>query len=370
MWLWQSLARPVLFSFDPEWVHESSMGMFALGSVGPMRSLEQALLTVDDPRLVQEVAGLQVARPLGLAAGFDKNARWVPALAALGFGSVEVGTVTAHAQPGNERPRLFRLPEDRAILNRLGFNNEGCEAVARRLARTARPCTLGINIGKSKVTPNEEAIADYLQSLETLIPWADYLTVNVSSPNTAGLRDLQERETLTALLRALQQANEGWARQHGRTPRPLFVKLAPDMDDAQLDALVEVVEAVGIAGIVATNTTVRREGLLTNAARVEALGAGGVSGAPLTQRSRRFVARIHQRSEGRWPILGVGGIMNAEDAWQMIQAGATLLQGYTGFIYGGPTWARDIHLGLLRHLNQEGGRLADHVGSRAAQLAV
>jgi dihydroorotate dehydrogenase len=369
MW-WTHLIRPLLFSFDPEHVHEFSMGTYAgLSAPGAVRSLERRVFSVDDPRLAQTVAGVRFAQPLGLAAGFDKNARWFNALAALGFGSIEVGTVTAHAQSGNDKPRLFRLPQDQALLNRLGFNNEGSAAVAARLAGVTPQTVLGINIGKSKITPNDEALADYLTSFERLARFAAYLTVNVSSPNTAGLRDLQAIAPLRELLGGLQARNQSLAAEQGRSPLPIFVKIAPDLTDADIDAIVELVGEVGIAGIIATNTTISRDGLRTPADAVQALGAGGVSGGPLTQRSRAFVARLYQRSEGRFPIIGVGGIMTGDDAWAMIRAGATLLQTYTGFIYGGPGFASSVHRRLLTHLDVQGGSLSDHVGSDARLLA-
>lgn len=370
MWLWNYLARPALFAFDPEKVHEFSMGAYSLLSApSVMRAAERKWLVVNDPRLTQTVGGITFERPLGLAAGFDKNARWFNELAALGFGSIEVGTLTAHAQPGNDKPRLFRLPADRALINRLGFNNEGSAAAAARLTGVRRDTVLGINIGKSKVTPNEEALHDYLTSFERLFPFADYVTVNVSSPNTAGLRDLQAREPLLELLSGIQKLNQQLAQASHQTARPVFVKIAPDLNDADIDATVELVADTGIAGIIATNTTISRDGLRTDASRVQQIGAGGLSGAPLTLRSRAFVARLYNRTEGRFPIIGVGGIMDGDDAWEMIRAGATLIQSYTGFIYGGPTFAHDVHRRLLQHLDRVGGNLRDHVGSAARQLS-
>jgi dihydroorotate dehydrogenase len=369
MWLWQYLARPALFAFDPEKVHEFSMGAYSMLSAPSfVRGAERKLLVVNDARLSQTVAGITFDRPLGLAAGFDKNARWFNELAAMGFGSIEVGTLTAHAQPGNDKPRLFRLPADRALINRLGFNNEGSAAAAARLAKMRRDTVLGINIGKSKVTSNEDALQDYVTSFERLFPFAEYVTVNVSSPNTAGLRDLQAREPLFELLSGIQKLNQRMGSAPHQKPKPVFVKIAPDLSDDDIDATVELVADTGIAGIIATNTTIARDGLRTDASRVQEIGAGGLSGAPLTLRSRAFVARLYNRTEGRFPIIGVGGIMNGDDAWEMIRAGATLIQTYTGFIYGGPTFPHDVHRGLLGHLDRVGGNLRDHVGSAARQL--
>jgi dihydroorotate dehydrogenase len=366
MLLWDLVARPLLFAMDPEWVHEHSMGAFgAANRLALTRWAGRALLTVDDERLVQTVAGVRFQRPLGLAAGFDKNARWIDALAALGFGSVEVGTLTAHAQPGNDRPRLFRLPADRAIINRMGFNNEGSEAAGQRLANRQYPTVVGVNIGRSRITPNEAATDDYLTSLNRLHGCADYLVVNVSSPNTAGLRDLQQAQALHELLSAVHRRTQELGAGRNGAPPPVFVKIAPDMDEAGMQDVVDLVVDIGIAGIIATNTTIQRQPLTTPAAQVEAIGAGGLSGGPLTERSRTFVRQLFRRADGRFPIIGVGGVMNADDAWAMVRAGATLLQTYTGFIYGGPTFARDIHRGLLVHLDRAGGTLANHVGADA-----
>ncbi len=366
MLMWDSLVRPLLFRMDPEWVHETSMSAFAAANMPAfVRWAESRMLCVDDERLVQQVAGITFPRPLGLGAGFDKNARWIQPLAALGFGSIEIGTLTAHAQPGNDRPRLFRLPADKAIINRMGFNNMGSEDAARRLVGMRAPIPLGVNIGRSKVTPNDAAIDDYLTSFDRLHDAADYFTVNVSSPNTAGLRDLQQASALRDLLQAVMDRSVERARQAERPAVPVFVKIAPDLDEAAMADIVELVADVGIAGIIATNTTIARSGLASNAERIAEIGNGGLSGAPLTAVSREFVRRLYRMTEGRFPIIGVGGIMNGDDAWAMIRAGASLLQSYSGFIYGGPTFARDVHHGLLANLDRTGGRLADHVGADA-----
>jgi dihydroorotate dehydrogenase len=366
MFMWDSLVRPLLFRMDPEWVHEKSMGAFATASLpGFVRWAESQMFRVDDARLAQNVSGVQFDRPLGLGAGFDKNARWIKPLAALGFGSIEIGTLTAHAQPGNDKPRLFRLPEDKAIINRMGFNNTGSADAASRLVGMSAPVPLGVNIGRSRITPNDAAIDDYLTSFDRLHDAADYFTVNVSSPNTAGLRDLQEASALRELLQAVMNRSVERAPTDGGAAVPVFVKIAPDLDTAAMAAIVELVADIGIAGIIATNTTISRAGLATDASTVQDIGNGGLSGAPLTQMSRDFVRELYRMTEGRFPIIGVGGIMTGDDAWAMIRAGATLLQSYSGFIYGGPSFARDIHSGLLKHLDREGGTLADHVGADA-----
>lgn len=353
--MWRFVVRPFLFLFDAEQVHHRTMVLFAwLMRFALMRRLVRRLAHVNDSALKTRVHCLELASPVGLAAGFDKDARWTVALSTLGFGFLEVGTLTAHAQPGNPRPRLFRLPADKAVLNRFGFNNGGSSDAEERLRAYGCRIPVGVNIGRSKVTPNEEAVDDYLMSLERLQPHAWYVVVNVSSPNTAGLRDLQAEEPLRRLLAALVARNRELAEERGRRVPPLFVKIAPDMDDEQLRMIVELVEELGVDGIVATNTTVSREGLKTAPEKVEALGAGGVSGAPLTERSRAMVRRIYELSAGRVPIIGVGGIMNADDAIAMLEAGASAVQIYTGFIYGGPFVVRRINRGIVRELQRRG----------------
>ena len=284
--------------------------------------------------------GLTFPNVLGLAAGFDKNAVGIDALGALGFGHVEVGTVTGEPQPGNDRPRLFRLPADRAVVNRMGFNNHGAEAVAARLAARGRPeggPVLGVNIGKSKVVPEDAAVGDYEKSARLLAPHADYLVVNVSSPNTPGLRNLQAVEKLEPILRAVQDVTSGV---------PLPVKIAPDLADDDVLAVADLATAVGLAGIVATNTTISRAGLASPPAAVEAAGAGGLSGRPLTSRSLEVMRMLRGRVGDGLTLIGVGGITTVEDARARLEAGADLLQGYTAFVYEGPGWPRRILKGL------------------------
>ncbi len=323
-------------------------------AVPPLRWVLSKLLAVDDPALRSTVLGVDFAAPLGLAAGFDKDARGVDAWGTLGFGCVEVGTVTAHAQPGNPKPRMFRLPEDRAVINRMGFNNHGSAAAAGRLLSRRGALPVGVNIGKTKVVAAEDAAADYVHSARLLAPLADYLVVNVSSPNTPGLRDLQAVESLRPLLRAVLEV----------VSVPVLVKIAPDLSDADVDAVADLSVELGLAGIVATNTTISRSGLRSDAAEVEAMGAGGLSGAPLAHRSLEVLRRLHARVGSELVLVSVGGIETAEDAWERITAGASLVQGYTGFIYGGPFWARNIHRGLARKLRQAGfTNIAQAVGS-------
>lgn len=359
------LLRPFLFTLPAETAHHFGSGLLDLSlAPPPFRALVRSTFAVDDPALAIERFGIRFPNPVGLAAGFDKSGELFNALGALGFGSVEIGTVTALGQPGNPKPRLFRLPDDRALLNRMGFNNPGAEAVAARLRRARIEPVLGINLGKSKVTPLEDAAGDYLRSLELLEPYARYLVVNVSSPNTPGLRQLQDAAPLRDLLRALRTRARELAAARGQTPRPILLKIAPDLTDPQIDEAVGIARDEGIAGIIATNTTVSREGLRTPAARVQALGAGGISGAPLRARAREVVSRIWQTTGGTMPIIGVGGIFTADDAWEMIRAGASLVQLYTGFIYRGPLVAREICAGLRDRLKRDGFRSLDQaVGS-------
>jgi len=363
------LIRSLLFALDAERAHHLSMRLFAGAMrVPPLRRLTARLFRIEDPRLRVSRFGIDFPTPVGLAAGFDKDAEYFDALAALGFGFIEVGTLTGQPQPGNPRPRLFRLPADRALLNRMGFNNKGAAAAAQALARRNEPSPLfGINIGKSKVVPNDQAAGDYVASFERLFPFGRYFVVNVSSPNTPGLRELQERGPLTVLLRALFDRNRELASQQGVAPKPILLKIAPDLDDTQLAAIVDITQEGPIAGLVATNTTISRDGLRTQAARVAAAGAGGLSGAPLTLISRRLVADLYRRTEGRLPIIGVGGIMSGEDAWQMIRAGASLVQVYTGFVYGGPAFVRSIHRHLLRRLEETGRHSLDEVVGEAVR---
>lgn len=292
--------------------------------------------------------------PLGLAAGFDKDGLGVLTWGALGFGYAEVGTVTASPQPGNPAPRMFRLAADRALLNRMGFNNLGAGALAMRLARQRPEVPIGVNIGKTKATPADQAVDDYRASARLVGPLASYLVVNVSSPNTPGLRDLQEVESLRPILSAVL----------AETTKPVLVKIAPDLSDSDVDAIADLAVELGLAGIVATNTTVSRDGLKTPG--VEALGAGGISGPPVARRALEVLRRLHSRVGDRLVLISVGGIETPDDAWERIAAGASLLQGYTGFIYGGGLWAKRIHDGIARRLHEGGfASLGEAVGSAA-----
>ena len=363
--LYRSLLRPALFRLEPEAAHELAM-----------RALSASLATEAARRVAQrrfarspfgelERFGLKFENPVGLAAGFDKNGRAARQLAALGFGFVEVGTVTHLPQAGNPRPRLFRLAEDRALVNRLGFNNEGAAALARRIARDGRPdCVLGVNIGKSRAVAVEEAAADYLASFDLVRPFADYVAVNVSSPNTPGLRELQRADALESLLTTIQRRNR---ETDERAPVPLLVKVAPDLGEGELELIVDVALRAGVAGVIATNTTTRRDGLSRTAPdRVAACGDGGLSGEPLRARSTEVVAALYRLSRGRLTIVGVGGVFTARDAWEKICAGASLVQLYTGFVYQGATAARDINDGLAALARRDGFTSLDAaVGCRA-----
>ncbi|MFV2194808.1 quinone-dependent dihydroorotate dehydrogenase [Nocardiopsis sp. LOL_012] len=350
---YQVLFSSVLRHMDAERAHRVSFAALRAAAAVPGAAATMGrLLGPREPELTVHALGREFPGPLGLAAGFDKNAESPRGLAALGFGFVEVGTVTAQPQPGNPAPRLFRLVGDRAIVNRMGFNNEGSALVAERLyhQRGTRLPVLGVNIGKTKATPEEEAPTDYATSALRLAPYADYMVVNVSSPNTPGLRDLQSVERLRPILSAVRAALS----ESGRPGLPLLVKIAPDLADEDIDAVADLALAEGLDGLIATNTTVSREGLSASDEEVAAAGAGGLSGAPLKDRSLEVLRRLRSRVGDRVTLVAVGGIETPEDAWARIRAGATLVQGYTGFVYGGPTWPRRVHRGLARLVREAG----------------
>ncbi|MGV0432176.1 quinone-dependent dihydroorotate dehydrogenase [Corynebacterium sp. 20_84] len=333
----------VMFLLPPERIHGIISGALStLNAVAPANRSMEKVVRVRDKRLEQELFGVRFPAPLGLAAGFDKNATAVDAWGAVGFGYAELGTVTPRPQPGNPAPRLFRLPEDKAILNRMGFNNDGALKVAKNLERKKSGDVVGINIGKNKTS--DDAVRDYRTGASLLGPLADYVVVNVSSPNTPGLRDLQAIEELRPILTAVQEA----------TDTPVLVKIAPDLSDEDIDAVADLALELGLAGIVATNTTISRERLITDATRVEEMGAGGISGAPLNDRSLEVLKRLRSRVGDRLVLISVGGISTPEQAWERIAAGASLLQGYTPFIYGGLGWIRRIHRGLAKQVEAHG----------------
>ncbi len=352
---WNSIAKPLLFLMPAETAHFWSMAAYTtlLKAPGLTRGFSNWYST-NDPRLAVDVCGIRFANPVGLAAGFDKNAAWYHELECLGFGHIEVGTITGESQRGNEKPRLFRLTADNALINRMGFNNVGAEEVAAHLARRLehKPAKnpLGINIGKTKAIPDECAIEDYLKSFRLLFSLGNYFTINVSSPNTPGLRKLQNREQLLQLIPAITELNTKLANQQKTHQRPIFLKIAPDISDYQLDDFQHIVEATQLNGIIATNTSVSRINLKTKMSKVESIGAGGVSGEPLKARSRKLVQELYKRVGDQIPIIGVGGIQSGHDAWQMILAGASLVQIYTGFIYGGPNTVKKINQYLLKKI--------------------
>ncbi len=373
--IYKSVLRPILFSglkADPEFLHHQAMQVLRWlaerGESPPaslIRAQFQQTCCVSDDRLTQTLWGVSFPNPVGLAAGYDKDGEAVGAWSSFGLGFAEIGTVTLHPQPGNPRPRLFRLPADLAVLNRMGFNNQGAAAMAKRLSllteeTTARKIPIGINLGKSKVTPLEEAAADYLGSFQLLKDLGDYFVVNVSSPNTPGLRSLQDSAQLAAIFDALQQENQG--------RKPLLVKIAPDLEWEAIAQAIEVAKTYHLSGIIATNTTISRDGLKTEI--IEKTGnpvkeeAGGISGAPLKQRSTEIIRFIWQQTRGTLTIIGSGGIFTPDDAWEKIAAGASLVQVYTGLVYEGPWMVRRLNEGLLQKLQERGlSNISEAVGS-------
>lgn len=353
--LYSSLVRPLLFSLPAETAHRFAITSLSKAvEVGAVRrAIEQQYQSAPFGNLKR--FGLTFRNPVGLAAGFDKDGDAADVLSALGFGFIEVGTVTSEAQPGNPSPRLFRLPRDRALVNRLGFNNCGAKQLVKNLQRHRPNCVLGVNIGKARSVAIEKATPDYLKTFALVYEVADYIAVNVSSPNTPQLRELQQTENLRDLLTQLQTRNRELAEEHSLSaPRPLVLKIAPDLNDDDIAAIVEVAQQTKISGIIATNTTTKRDGLRSGSGRVAAEGEGGLSGAPLRERSNEVIRTIYRLTNGRLPIIGVGGVFTAEDAWKKICAGASLIQLYTGFIYEGPSVVRRITEGLRTILSQEG----------------
>jgi dihydroorotate dehydrogenase len=344
--MYRLFIRPVLFLFDPEAVHHFTFRFLKLALAVPgVKFLVSAVYREQRPVLKQKLFGLEFENPVGLAAGFDKDAKLIDELAALGFGFIEIGTLTPKPQPGNDKPRLFRLPADEAIINRMGFNNEGVEAAVIRLRKRKAKVIVGGNIGKNKITPNDEAFQDYAQCLKTLDPYVDYFVVNVSSPNTPGLRELQEKEPLRKLMSdvkalSLQQPK----------PKPVLLKIAPDLTNEQLHDIIDILQSTGTDGVIATNTTISRANLKTSNTELEKIGNGGLSGKPLTARSTEVIQYLRAGLGPQFPIMGVGGIMTAEDALEKINAGANLVQLYTGFIYSGPSLIKKINQSIARDM--------------------
>jgi dihydroorotate dehydrogenase len=365
--LYRSLLRQLLFRLPPETAHELAL-RFLKNAPGLTKLVLGKTQTKSFGTL--ERFGLKFSNPVGLAAGFDKDGIALDGLAALGFGFIEAGTVTFHPQPGNERPRLFRLPQDKALINRAGFNNKGAVAFAKRITAASkrhRDYVLGVSIGKSKIVPPEKAVEDYLNAFELIHPVADYVAVNVSSPNTPGLRDLQQAKQLETLLATLQRRNEELS---SGVRVPILVKISPDVTTAELEDIAAVSRSSAIDGIIATNTTIRRNGLASSPQQIQACGEGGLSGLPIREQSNRIIAKLYRLTSGAIPLIGVGGIFTAEDAWEKISAGASLIQLYTGFIYQGPEIVSDINNGLKEILDRRGIRSLDEaVGCRASEIA-
>lgn len=342
--MYKRLIRPLLFRFDPEKIHHIVGFMLRFGCRIPgMPWLLKKIYVVKHPSLEREVFGIRFPNPVGIAAGFDKEARLFNELACFGFSHVEVGTVTPKGQPGNPKPRLFRLPQDQALINRMGFNNAGVEVFAENLRNKKARLIIGGNIGKNTLTPNDQAIGDYCRCFSELFDLVDYFVVNVSCPNIADLAKLQDKDELVELLNAVQAIN------HTKPKRkPVLLKIAPDLNNGQLDEVVEIAGETGIDGIIAVNTSTLRENLTTPQKRIDEIANGGLSGKPLRDTSTRVIKYLYERSGGRLPIIGVGGIMTAEDALEKLQAGASLVQVYTGFIYSGPAIAKKINKALIR----------------------
>lgn len=351
--MYKRLIKPIFFLFQPETIHHMVFKAIKLSfSIPGISAITRSIYTVEDKRLERKLFGLTFPNPVGLAAGFDKDAKLFDELGAYGFGFVEIGTLTPKAQPGNEKPRMFRLPEDEALINRMGFNNGGVEAAVERLKKRKTNIIIGGNIGKNKVTPNEEAQTDYEKCFKALYNHVDYFAVNVSSPNTPNLRALQDKEPLTKLLSTLKQLNKELAPSlKGRVGeglgRPILLKIAPDLTNEQLDDIIDIVKTTQIDGVIATNTTISREGLKTSKSRLDEIGAGGLSGKPVTKRATEVIKYLSDKSNNAFPIIAVGGIHTADDAIEKLNAGASLVQVYTGFIYEGPSIAKRINEKIL-----------------------
>lgn len=337
--MYKSFIRPILFSIDPEKVHHLVFTILKWkGKVPGVKALFSTWFGYENPALTRELFGIKFKNPVGLAAGFDKDAKLIDELACFGFGFIEIGTLTPKPQPGNDKPRLFRLPADQALINRMGFNNEGVEAAVTRLKNRKSTVIVGGNIGKNKVTPNENAFDDYARCFEALYEYVDYFVVNVSSPNTPGLRELQEKEPLRKLLSYVKGLS--LAKPH---PKPVLLKIAPDLTTSQLDDVIEILVETKTDGVIATNTTISREGLKTDQQEIQKIGNGGLSGKPVKDRSNEVIQYLREKLGKKYPIIGVGGIMSPADAVEKIKAGADLVQIYTGFIYEGPSLVKRIN---------------------------
>lgn len=343
--LYRSIIRSLFFLIDAEKAHVLAFSSLKwILAIPPFRALIRSRYNLKSSSLEKELFGIHFPNPVGLAAGFDKDAKLYKELASFGFGYIEIGTVTPKAQDGNPKPRLFRLPQDKSLINRMGFNNEGLEPMIKRLKKRDQTLIIGGNIGKNKVTPNYKAQDDYMTCFEQLFDYVDYFVVNVSSPNTPNLRELQEKAPLTELLNHLQEANN-----NKESRKPILLKIAPDLSHSNLDDIIEIVRETRIDGLIATNTTISRDGLTTPNKRIEEIGAGGLSGKILAKRSTEVLSYIKEKSNNAFPIIAVGGIFSPEDAIEKLEAGADLLQVYTGFIYEGPGMVRRINRAIKKH---------------------
>ena len=345
MSIYHSILKPYMFRLDAEKAHYKTVSLFRLGLSMPFgKSIIKSMYNFQSPKLERKLFGLTFKNPVGLAAGFDKDGKFYKEMSTLGFGFIEIGTVTPKPQDGNPKPRLFRLKEDEGLINRMGFNNDGVDAMVERLKKfKPKDVILGGNIGKNKVTPNDEAINDYVICFEKLFDHVDYFVVNVSSPNTPGLRDLQDKGPLTAILSKLMSLNSAKS-----NPKPILLKIAPDLTDSQLDDIIDIVADTKIDGVIATNTTISRADLKTSDARIKEIGNGGLSGKPVESRSTEVIAYLHTKSKGAFPIVGVGGIDGAKAAKEKLDAGASLVQVYSGFVYQGPELIKKINKELAK----------------------
>lgn len=340
--MYKHIIRPIFFKFNPETIHGFTFGVLSfVQKIRIFNPLMRALYQYNDKSLEREVFGIKFKNPVGLAAGLDKDGQAIDALGNLGFGFVEIGTVTPKAQPGNPKPRLFRLTRNQGLINRMGFNNQGVDQMVKRLKKKYSDVIVGGNIGKNKVTPNENAVDDYIYDFNALHDYVDYIAINISSPNTPNLRELQNKEPLKQLLEALVNENKKYP-----VKKPILLKIAPDLTESQLDDIIEIVKIVGIDGIIATNTTITREGIDYTKEEIENFGPGGMSGKPEKDLSTKIIRYLHQKSNGEIPIVGVGGIFDANDAKEKLEAGASLVEIYTSFIYNGPKAVKNI----LKHL--------------------
>ncbi|MEE4197368.1 MAG: quinone-dependent dihydroorotate dehydrogenase [Bacteroidales bacterium] len=343
--MYKNIIRPILFLLKPEPIHHLIVFILRVFFKIPgVKAVLKRRYILKDPRLKRSFLGLEFSNPVGFAAGFDKNAEVFSEFSTFGFSFIEIGTVTPKAQPGNPKPRSFRIPDDQGLINRMGFNNKGVDYATQKLKKKQRKIIIGGNLGKNTLTPNEEALHDYIYGFEKLYPYVDYLVVNLSCPNIKDLDKLQDKDSTLAILHQLSSI-----RQTKKTYKPILLKISPDLTDEQLDDVVETYHRTSIDGVVATNTTRSRENLKTKAEKIQQIGDGGLSGAPLSQRSTEIIRYLHKKSKGKMPIIGVGGIMTVKDALEKLDAGATLIQVYTGFIYQGPAFVKKINQAILKN---------------------